>query len=246
MCARLRWALAGSRLEIRAYWGRGDAGSFTLAMRQQLAAALAKEVVDVDASEVVVTVLPSVPIVVRAEACLPDAAANDAAIAALRKAFATAEAAREAMKQLRENADNLALTIRGVYIPLNAAVSITSFLNMGSKLRVSMVCRDMHAIISSPHAWRSLEFPSWGRTRFNKASFNAVIVKPCFANVVHLTLGNMTLNKSLFPTVFSKLPLLYSLDMWSLSGTILQDTASDIVKAMKNPLGIQRLRLNCK
>ena len=56
----------------------------------------------------------------------------------------------------------------------------------------------------------------------------------------------MTLNKSLFPTVFSKLPLLYSLDMWSLSGTILQDTASDIVKAMKNPLGIQRLRLNCK
>ena len=160
--------------------------------------------------------------------------------------FATAEAAREAMKQLRENADNLALTIRGVYIPLNAAVSITSFLNMGSKLRVSMVCRDMHAIISSPHAWRSLEFPSWGRTRFNKASFNAVIVKPCFANVVHLTLGNMTLNKSLFPTVFSKLPLLYSLDMWSLSGTILQDTASDIVKAMKNPLGIQRLRLNCK
>ena len=91
-CPALR--VAGARLEMNTYWARrGASDSFTLLMRQQLADALAKELDDVYASEVVVTVVPSSPMLVRAEACLTDAAATDAAVAALRKAFATSESA---------------------------------------------------------------------------------------------------------------------------------------------------------
>ena len=60
-----------------------------------------------DSSDIAVTVLPSVPIIVRAEACLPDAATNDAAVAALRKAYASPESA---MALLEANGLHVILT----------------------------------------------------------------------------------------------------------------------------------------
>ena len=85
-------------------------------MRQQLANAVAREVGGVDPADIRVSVKPSVPICVSAEVCLPDAAANDAAVAALRKAYATPESAM------------VLLEASGLHVILTESPAVTPFM----------------------------------------------------------------------------------------------------------------------